>query len=186
MPKKEKEKAAAEQQQQQTNAAQQPEEAQEPEAKKPQADPREEEMIKLSEKLADASDKYLRLFAEFDNYRKRTQREREQIYPDAVADTVKEFLPILDNFERAIEQPCSDEAFDKGVTMIYRSFIDKLGSMGVAQIGEVGEAFDPAIHNAVMHVDDDKLGKNVVSMVMQKGYRIGDKVLRYAMVQQAN
>jgi len=146
----------------------------------------ENEIQKLKEEKKDLEDKNLRLMAEFDNFRKRSQREKENIYPDAVADTVKKLLPVMDNFERALESPCSDESFGKGVDMIYKSLLDLFAELGVETIGKVGETFDPNIHNAVMHLDDENLEKNVVAAVFQKGYRMGDRIIRYAMVQQAN
>ncbi len=145
-----------------------------------------DQTAKLQQELADANDRYVRLVAEYDNYRKRTAREKDSIYPDAVANTLKEILPVLDNFERALEAPCSDEEFKKGMTMIHEGLVSVLTRLGVEPIGVVGEEFDPNRHNAVMHVDDESLGKNVVAQIFQKGYRIGDKILRYAMVQQAN
>ena len=145
-----------------------------------------DQTAKLQQELADANDRYVRLVAEYDNYRKRTAREKDSIYPDAVANTLKEILPVLDNFERALEAPCSDEEFKKGMTMIHEGLVSVFTRLGVEPIGVVGEEFDPNRHNAVMHVDDESLGKNVVAQIFQKGYRIGDKILRYAMVQQAN
>ena len=145
-----------------------------------------DQTAKLQQELADANDRYVRLVAEYDNYRKRTAREKDSIYPDAVANTLKEILPVLDNFERALEAPCSDEEFKKCMTMIHEGLVSVLTRLGVEPIGVVGEEFDPNRHNAVMHVDDESLGKNVVAQIFQKGYRIGDKILRYAMVQQAN
>lgn len=141
---------------------------------------------KLAGQLKEAEDRNLRLMAEFDNFRKRTMKERESIYPDAVANTVKELLPVLDNFQRALEAPCNDEEYRKGVQMTYTGFMETLTKMGLAQFAEAGETFDPGLHNAVMHIEDDTLGKNVISQVFQRGYKIGDNVLRYAMVQTAN
>lgn len=140
----------------------------------------------LQQQLLEAEDRYLRLMAEFDNFRKRTAKERENIYPDAVANTVKELLPTLDNFQRALEAPCTDEEYRKGVQMTHTGFMEALTKLGLARFGETGEPFDPGLHNAVMHVEDEALGKNVISQVFQPGYKIGDTVLRYAMVQTAN
>lgn len=140
----------------------------------------------LTDKLREAEDRHLRLMAEFDNFRRRTAKERESIYPDAVANTVKELLTTLDNFQLALAAPCNDEEYRKGVQMTYNGFMETLGKMGLEQFGEPGEAFDPGLHNAVMHVEDETLGKNVISQVFQRGYKIGDTVLRYAMVQTAN
>ncbi|MEG2073224.1 MAG: nucleotide exchange factor GrpE [Angelakisella sp.] len=148
----------------------------------PEPSPEEKPEIKLKE----AEDRNLRLMAEFDNFRRRTQKEKETIYPDAVANTLKELLPLLDNFERALTAPCTDEEYRKGVQMTYDGFTETLGRLGLAEFGAAGEAFDPAFHNAVAHIEDDKLGKNVISQVFQRGYKIGNNVLRYAMVQTAN
>ena len=140
----------------------------------------------LMEKLGELNDRNLRLMAEYDNFRKRSQKERDEIYPTATATAVAKFLPVLDNFERASAFPHADDEFGKGFDMIYQSFREVLEGMGVEAIGEVGEAFNPDLHNAVMHIEDEAFGENVVSQVLQKGYRIGDKVIRYAMVQTAN
>ena len=136
--------------------------------------------------LAETKDRYLRLMAEYENYRRRTQREKEAVYPEAVAATVKELLPVLDNFERALEAACTDENYRKGVEMIYNSLQETLKKMGLTAFGEAGESFDPNFHNAVMHVENPELGKNVVAQVFQKGYRIEERILRHAMVQTAN
>ena len=140
----------------------------------------------LKEQLSQLNDKYVRMLAEYDNYRKRSQKEKDAIYPRATADTVEKFLPIIDNFERAMSAPCVDETFKKGMDMIFQSFLNTLKSLNVEMIGEAGETFDPELHNAVMHIEDDKYGENEIVMVLQKGYRIGDRVVRYAMVQVAN
>ena len=155
----------------------------EPESAEPSV---EDEAEKLRKEMDALNERMLRLMAEYDNYRKRTAREKDAIYPDAVAATVEKFLPVLDNFQRALEAPCGDEEFKKGMSMICDGLVNVLTGLGVEPVGQVGEEFSPTIHNAVMHVEDESLGKNVVSQVFQKGYRIGDKILRYAMVQQAN
>lgn len=144
------------------------------------------ELELANEKYNDLNDKHLRIMAEYDNYRKRSQKEREEIYPNATAAAVGKFLPVVDSFERAAAFPHADDDFGKGFDMIYQNLKDVLTSLGVEEIGAVGDTFDPAIHNAVMHIEDETLGENVVSAVMQKGYRFGDKVIRYAMVQTAN
>ena len=131
-------------------------------------------------------DRYLRLMAEDDNYRRRTQKERENIYPDAVADTLKELLPVLDNLQRALDTPCADENYITGIQMIRTGLEEFLKKMGVETFGKAGEPFDPNLHNAVMHIEDENLEKNVVAQVFQSGYRRGDRILRHAMVQQAN
>lgn len=140
----------------------------------------------LKSEKNDLNDKLLRVVAEYDNYRKRTQKEKSAIYPQAVADTVEKLLPIIDTFERAMQSECSDKEFLKGVEMTYNSFMNIMKELSVEPIGKVGETFNPDFHNAVSHIDDEKLGENVVSVVMQKGYKIGDKIVRYAMVQVAN
>lgn len=148
------------------------------------AEPSAEEL--LTAQLKEEQDRHLRLMAEFDNFRRRTAKEKESIYPDAVAETVKALLPTLDNFKRALEAPCSDEEYRKGVRMTYDGFMEALKKLGLEEYGTAGDPFDPNLHNAVMHLDDDSLEKNVVAQVLQCGYRIKDRVLRYAMVQQAN
>lgn len=144
------------------------------------------EQINLQQQLDDLNDKLLRTLAEYDNYRKRSIKEKDSIYPQAKADTVEKFLPIIDNFERAMQTECCDEAFKKGMEMIFQSFLKTMSDLSVETIGEVGEEFNPDLHNAVMHIEDENLGENVVAQVLQKGYRIGDRVVRYAMVAVAN
>lgn len=144
------------------------------------------EAEKLQEALREKEDQYLRLLAEYDNYRKRSIKEKDAIYPQAKADTVEKFLPIIDNFERAMQTECSDEAFKKGVDLIFQTFCKTMKELSVEEIGKEGEPFNPDLHNAVMHIEDDSLGDNVVAQVLQKGYRIGDRVVRYAMVKVAN
>ena len=136
---------------------------------------------------AEANDKYTRLYAEFDNYRKRTAKEREGIYTEAYADAVCEILPILDNFERALQYKDADaENMLKGLEMIEKSFADAFAKMGVKEIEALGKPFDPERHNAVMHVEDEAFGENEVVEVFMKGYVKGDKVLRHSMVKVAN
>lgn len=144
------------------------------------------ELELLTEKFNDLNDKHLRLMAEYDNFRKRSQKERDDIYPTATARAVERILPVFDSFERAAAFPHGDDEFGKGFDMIFQNFKEVFASMGVEAIGEVGETFNPELHNAVMHVEDETLGENVVAQVLQKGYRIGDKIIRYAMVQTAN
>ena len=131
-------------------------------------------------------DRYLRLVAEYDNYRKRSARERESIYSDVRADTVTKFLPVYDNLVRALEQSTADEAYRKGVEMIMTQFKDILGRLGVTEIESVGQTFDPALHNAVMHDVDEEQGENIIVQELQKGFRMGDKVIRFAMVKVVN
>ena len=140
----------------------------------------------LQKQIDELNDKLLRTLAEYDNYRKRSIKEKDAIYPQAKADTVEKFLPIIDNFERAMQTECSDEAFKKGIEMIFQSFIKTMTDLSVEEIGKEGETFNPDLHNAVMHVEDENYGENVVAQVLQKGYKIGDRVVRYAMVKVAN
>lgn len=158
----------------------------EPKKKRKKADKRDEEIEGLKQQLAAEQDKYLRMAAEYDNYRKRSMKEKDHIYNDGVADTLTKFLPIYDNLERALQQQTADEAYKKGVEMIMTAMKETLGKCGVTVFGEVGETFDPAMHNAVMHLEDDSLGENVIETVFQKGFRIGEKVVRFAMVRVAN
>ena len=144
------------------------------------------ELEKLQTDYSDLNDRYMRMAAEYDNFRKRSAREREQVWGDATAKAVAEFLTVADNFDRALAVECADAEFKKGMEMTHRSLQDALKKLGIEPFGEVGEEFDPALHNAVMHIDDDSLGTQVIAMVLQRGYKIGDKVLRYAMVQVAN
>ncbi len=140
----------------------------------------------LKKDYAVLNDRFLRTVAEYDNFRKRTQKEKEQIYSDAAASVSKQFLPVLDNLERALEYECSDNEFKKGVEMIATSIRTAFEKCGIKTVGEVGEPFDPNIHNAVMHEENNDLPENAVSMVLQKGYILGDKLLRPAMVKVAN
>jgi molecular chaperone GrpE len=138
------------------------------------------------QQYAELNDRYLRLMAEYENYRKRSTKEKTEIYPAATASAVEKFLPVLDNFERAAAFERTTEDFAKGFDMIYESLENVLKNLGVEVIGEEGEPFNPDLHNAVMQIQDPKLGENVVARVLQKGYKIGDRVIRYAMVQTAN
>ena len=141
---------------------------------------------KLKAELADTKDKYLRLMAEYDNFRKRSAKERLDISASVKADTVADILPVLDNFERALGTETQDEAYKQGIEMIFKQFTDAMAKLGIEAIDPVGEVFDPNIANAVNQIEDPELGENVVAQVFQKGYRIGDKVIRYAMVVVAN
>ena len=152
----------------------------------PEAPQPPDELEQLRAEKAELEDRNLRLMAEFGNFRNRTAKEKESIYGDAVADTLRGLLPVLDNLQRALESPCTDEEYKKGVELIYKGLWDVLAGQGVEEIAEAGVPFDPNLQNAVMHVEDDSLGKNTVAQVLQKGYRIGSKILRYAMVQAAN
>ena len=145
-----------------------------------------QQMEELAKTLADANDKYLRLAAEYDNYRKRTAREKEHVYSDARADTVKPFLAVLDNLERGVQQFEEGDPHRQGMELICKQFMEVLAGLGVTEIPALGEAFDPEKHNAVMHAEDESVGENTVVEVFQKGFMIGDKVLRFAMVKVAN
>ena len=135
--------------------------------------------------LAESNDKYLHMMAEYDNFRKRTAKEREGLYADAYADLLVKILPVLDNLERAAQY--SDAAtVGQGVTMTLKSFIEVLGNLGITEIEALNKPFDPNLHNAVMHIEDEQYGESEVIEVLQKGYIRGDKVLRYAMVKVAN
>ena len=145
-----------------------------------------EKMEGLAKSLADEQDKYLRLAAEYDNYRKRTQKEKEASWANAKAETIKELLPVYDNLARALQQKTEDEAYAKGVEMIMTQMKNALEKLGVEAIPAAGQTFDPNLHNAVMHVDDEDLGENVVVEVFQDGFKLGDKIIRHAMVKVAN
>ena len=136
--------------------------------------------------LAEAADKYLRLAAEYDNYRKRTAKEKESAWSEAKAQTVAAFLPVYDNLERALKQTCADEAYKKGVEMTMAGLMKALEGLGVTQIDAAGRPFDPNVHNAVMHIDDEAFGENVVAEEFQKGYMYRDSVVRHSMVKVAN
>ncbi len=146
-----------------------------------------EQMENLAQQLSALNDQHLRLMAEYDNYRKRTQKEKETIYQDAKADTITKFLEIYDNLERAVSQEGDEEnVHKKGMTMIFHQLEGILTKLGVTVMDPKGEPFDPARHNAVMHIEDESLGENVVAQVFQKGFLLGDKVIRFATVQVAN
>ncbi len=136
--------------------------------------------------LAAEKDKYLRLAAEYDNYRRRSQKEKETTYADAKADTVLRLLPVYDNLQRALKAECSDPGFYKGVEMTMTQLLDILAKLGVTPIEAEGMSFDPAEHNAVIHVEDESLGENLVVEEFQKGFKLNDKVIRFAMVKVAN
>lgn len=145
-----------------------------------------EQMEQLAKMVSDVSDKYLRLAAEYDNYRKRTTKEKENTYADAKADTVKEFLGVLDNLERGLAQFDEGDPHRQGMELICRQFLAVLEKLGVTRIEAQGQPFDPQKHDAVMHVEDENVGENTVVEVLQQGYQLGDKVLRFAMVKVAN
>ena len=145
-----------------------------------------EQMEQLAKVLADANDKYLRLAAEYDNYRKRTTREKEHVYGTAKADTIKPFLAVLDNLERGVQQFEEGDGHRQGLELICKQFTEVLSQLGVTEIPALGQPFDPERHNAVMHTEDEAAGENTIVEVFQKGFMIGDKVLRFAMVKVAN
>lgn len=148
--------------------------------------PEKTETEKMQEELDSLNEKLLRTMAEYDNYRKRSIKEKDSIYPLARSETVEKFLPVMDNFERAMSASCTDPDFKKGMEMIWNSFLQIMKDLSVEEIGKEGETFNPEVHNAVMHVEDEAYGESVVMQVLQKGYRIGDRVVRYAMVKVAN
>ena len=145
----------------------------------PEADPWEE-------KYNQEHDAYLRLAADYDNFRKRTVKEKEASYGNGKADAVEKLLPVYDNLERALNQPTQDEAYKKGVEMTMTQLVSIFTGLGVEIFGEVGETFDPNIHNAVMHTEDENAAENTITQVFQKGFKLGEKVVRFAMVQVAN
>ena len=146
----------------------------------------QEPAVDWQKKYEDAHDAHLRLAAEFDNFRKRSIKEKDQAYGHGKADAVAKLLPVYDNLERALNQPTEDTAYKKGVEMTMTELVKIFTGLGVEIFGEVGDEFDPNIHNAVRHTEDENLGENTIAMVFQKGFKIGDKVVRFAMVQVAN
>ena len=140
-----------------------------------------------AKQLESVKDQFVRLTAEYDNYRKRTAKEKDSLYQDAKADTIKEFLAVYDNLERAVAtEGDEDSPHKKGLEMIFHQYQEILKKLGVTEIKAQGQPFDPEKHNAVMHIDDENLGENVVSQVFQAGFLLGDKVIRHAIVQVAN
>lgn len=148
---------------------------------KPQAEENE-----FEKKYNDVNEKYMRTLAEYDNYRKRTIKEKESIYPEAKAAVVEKFLPVMDNFERALDSAENKDAFYEGIVMLKKQMDDVLTALGVEEIKAVGEVFNPELHNAVMHIDDEDAGENIIVEEFQKGYKIGDRVVRHSMVKVAN
>ncbi len=143
------------------------------------------ETEKLKEELTAANDKYLRMLAEYDNYRRRSQKERESIYSDVRADTVKKFLPVYDNLLRAATHEQDEEA-KQGAVAILAQFKTVLESIGVTEIDALGKKFDPALHEALLHIDDEKYGEGEIVLELEKGFKMGDKVIRFSKVQVAN
>jgi len=144
----------------------------------------------LEAKLEEYDDRYKRMAAEYDNYRKRTAKEREGAYNEAFCDAIKEILPVIDNLERALSfadaQSTADDKLAEGVVMTMKQLADTFTKLGIETIGEKGEKFDPELHNAVMHGEDETMGENEISDVFQRGYRKGDRIIRHAMVKQVN
>ncbi len=157
-----------------------------PEKEAPKEEPKESELEKAQKALAQEHDQYLRLAAEYDNFRKRSRKEKEALYTDVKAETTAKFLPVFDDLERALANDTSDEAYKKGVELIMTELRKIMTGLGVEEFGETGDAFDPNAHNAVMHIENEELGENVIAQVFQKGFRIGEKVIRHAVVQVAN
>lgn len=158
-----------------------PEVVQEP-APQPEPDPLAEAQAALEKE----HDNYLRLAAEYDNYRKRSQKEKDNMFRDGKASAIEKFLPVYDNLSRALEQETADAAYKKGVEMTMTGLVEILKKMEVTVYGEPGDIFDPNLHNAVMHIDDDNYKEGEIVQVFQKGFSLGDKVIRHAMVQTAN
>ena len=148
----------------------------------------EAEIEKLNAELAEEKDKYMRLYAEYDNFRKRSVKEREGVFSEAYCDALTQILPILDNLERAAQFSPEDaeSPMAKGLELTLKSFVETMNKMGVYEIEALGKEFDPNVHNAVMHIEDETVGENQVVEVFMKGYAKGDKVLRYSMVKVAN
>lgn len=147
----------------------------------------EQKLQELENNLKDANDKFLRTLAEYDNYRKRSVREKEQAYADSKASVLSEILPVLDNFERAAgNRDAVPEDYQKGIDMIFKQFQDILTKLGVESFGEKGDTFDPNLHSAVMHTEEEGEPENAISEVFSKGYKLGDKILRPAVVKVVN
>lgn len=146
----------------------------------------EDKIGELTKKCEDLNEKYMRTLAEYDNYRKRTIKEKESIYPEAKATVISKFLDVMDNFERALNSAENKDGFYDGVVMLKKQMDDVLASLGVEEIKAVGEEFDPVYHNAVMHVEDESLGENIIAEELQKGYKMGDRIIRHSMVKVAN
>lgn len=145
---------------------------------------KEEELLK---QLDEKNDRLLRTLAEYDNFRKRSQREKEALYAECKASVINALLPVADNFDRIFANPDGTlEDYKKGVEMTFKQFSDVFKNLGIEAFGEVGEEFDPNFHNAVMHTEDDSVGENTITNVLVKGYKLGDKVIRPAMVAVAN
>ena len=158
----------------------------EQEVKDEAAEETNQELAALQKENEELKNKLLRQMAEFDNFKKRTSKEKDELYGYAKADCVEAVLGVLDNFERALQTDCADETFKQGVEMIFNQFSEALKKLGVEEIPAQGETFDPQVHNAVNQVEDENFGENTVCQVFQKGYKIGDRVIRHSMVVVAN
>ena len=163
-----------------------PEANEAPEAPGTAETPETPETNPFEEKYNAEHDSFLRLAAEFDNFRKRTVKEKEASYGNGKADAVEKMLPVYDNLERALNQPTEDAAYKKGVELTMNELVKIFTGLGVEIFGAVGDSFDPNLHNAVMHTEDERLGENVIAQVFQKGFKVGEKIVRFAMVQVAN
>ncbi len=157
-----------------------------PVAETPTEEPVAEPVNPFEEKYNEEHDSYLRLAADYDNFRKRTVKEKEASYGNGKADTIEKLLPVYDNLERALNQPTEDVAYKKGVEMTMTQLVGILNGMGVEIYGQTGDVFDPNLHNAVMHTEEEDTPENTITQVFQKGFKMGDKVIRFAMVQVAN
>ena len=164
----------------------QTEEQSEVPAEKTELELLQEDFEKLRTEKDELYDKYLRTLAEYDNFRKRSQREKDAIYGDATAEAVKKLLPVVDSFERALNYECKDEEFKKGISLIQNTLLEVFDNLGVKEIPAMDAQFDPNLHEAVMHLDNPAYGENVVTDVYRKGYTLGDKVIRHSMVIVAN
>ena len=181
---KEKKKAQAPEEEKVQAAPVQEEELESPQQEQAEAQPQQPDPVQ--DALLQEQNKFLRLAAEYDNYRKRTAKEKESIWADAKASVVASFLPVYDNLERALKQDTADEAYKKGVEMTMTQLKEVLSKLGVTEIEAAGQPFDPKLHNAVMHVEDEAFGENTVAEVFQAGFQLGEKVIRFAMVKVAN
>ena len=157
-----------------------------PEDNLPVIEQEEEDNDPIREALKESEDRYLRMLAEYDNFRKRAKKEHDATYAMAFAQGVATFLPIIDNLDRAVAQECADEEYKKGILLIEKQIQEILGKHSLRAVGEVGETFDPQLHNAVMHIEDEAFGENTICEVFQKGYVLGEKVVRCAVVKVAN
>lgn len=151
-----------------------------------EADETEKRLTEAEAKANDYLDRWQRLMAEFDNYRKRSEKEKSDSYDYAVSNTVSELLPIIDNFERALKVESNDKAFYAGVEMIYKQVMGMLEKLHVTPIDALGQSFDPNLHNAIMHIDDESFGENIIAEELQKGYLYKEKVIRHSLVKVAN